>query len=380
MESSNSSKASFTWATGLSAAFAWFGYHCGSGFATGRQIVQYTTRHGWAGFWIPIVIWVILLVYFYFAIEFARLTSCKNYKDFVMGFYSPIGRYILVIWDAVVLMASFVGLAGILAAAGELINDALGIGYWPGVVIFAVVTLVLLARGYNIIAKVASAVTIPLIVCIAIVIIAGIAHNADNLKVVMSSTALVEGDSYKSMFKDVLNYCGTQSGYVAAFIGIASAFNYSKDTKIAVGVGAVINIIMHFGACLLLYAYYPDINGVPLAMLGVVKQTPWGFLVVVYQLMLFLALLSTSVTMVFGSVSRYSVYGKKLIADDKKRKDAWIAFIVFGSIAISGFGLTAIVNQGYKFIASFRIPIILIPVFFLGAWRISQAKKKVSEN
>lgn len=371
---------SSTWEIAIPAAIAWFGFHCGSGFATGRQVVQYTTRHGWAGAWMPIAIWTILAIVYYNAIEFSRLTRSSNYKDFVMEFYNPIGKIILIVFDVSVLAGAFIGIAGILAGAGELINSSLGLGYWPGVLIFTVIVLLSVTKGYNVIAKVASAVTVPLIVSLIIVIIAGIANNFDNLRLVMSNSAMVEGDSLKSMFSDVLTYTGTQSAYLAAFIGISATFTSHKDTKIAVGVGSLLNFVMHFSAVLLLFSYYPAINNEPLAILEIVKQTPWGFLVHLYQIVLFLAFVSTSVTMVFGAVSRYHIYGEKFIPDVNKRKNAWIVFILIGSIFISGFGLVAIISTGYKVVASMRVPIITLPILLLGQYRLYQRRAKIKED
>lgn len=361
---------------GLAAAISWFGYHCGSGFATGRQIVQYTTRHGWAGAWIPIGIWAILACFAYLAIDFAYLTRSKDYKDFNLGFYAPIGKITVAVWDVIVILSAFVVLGSVIATAGELFQTALGLNYWVGVFAFVALMLVFEVWGYNFISKLASVVTVPMILLIILTIILGVSHNFDNLKQVMSQPAIVEGDSIKSMLKDMVTYASNQAAFLPAFIAISYSFTQESDVKVFAFGGAFLNMLIHFSMGLLVFSAYPWVNSESLVVLSIVKDLPWGGLAVVYQITIFLALVSTAVTFLYGTLSRFNTFGKKFIPDETKRKVFWAAVFLFGSVFISSFGLSAIVNKGYKVTGTLRLPVMVLPIIVLGLWRVHQAKKK----
>lgn len=367
---------------GLATAFTWFGFHCGSGFATGRQIVQYVTRHGWAGVWIPIGIWTLLSIAAYFCIEFAYLTRSKDYKDFSQGFYAPIGNIMTIIWDAIVALASFVALGSVIATAGELFTSAFGFNYWVGVTIFTALMLVCVIWGYNIITKIASIVTIPMIALMVVVIVIGLSNNFDNLKQVAANSAVLEGDSVKSMIQDTFTYAGNQVNFLPAFIAISFGFTSERDVKVGAFFGAFLNFIMHFSMALLCLSAFPWVNDEALVVLKILERIDMPILPIIYQIVIFLALVSTAVTMVFGAISRFGVYGKKIIPGEKGRKAFWAFIFLVGSVFVSSFGLVTIVSKGYKFLGTLKLPVMLIPIIILGPWRLRQArnKKKLSAS
>lgn len=374
-------KNKFGLSAGVATAITWFGFHCGSGFATGRQIVQYVSRHGWPGFWIPIGIWILLSIAAYYCIEYAYLTRSKDYKDFANGFYAPIGSIMTIIWDAIVALASFVALGSVIATAGELFVSAFGFNYWVGVAIFTALMLVCVIWGYNIITKIASIVTIPMIALMVIVIIVGLSHNFENLKQVAANSAIAEGDSVKSMIQDTFTYAGNQVNFLPAFIAISFGFTSERDVKIGAFGGAFLNFIMHFSMSLLCLSAYPWVNDEPLVVLKILEQIDMPILPIIYQIVIFLALVSTAVTMVFGAISRFGVYGKKIFPADRSRKAFWAFIFLVGSVFVSSFGLVTIVSKGYKLLGTLKLPVMLIPIIVLGPWRVHQArnKKKLAE-
>lgn len=364
---------------GLAAAFTWFGFHCGSGFATGRQVVQYTTRHGWAGAWIPLVIWGFLGIIAYLAAEFSYLTQSKNYKDFSAGFFAPVGKYVLIIWDVIVALGTFVAMGSVVATAGDLFVSILGVSYWVGVGLFTVLILVGVVWGYNIITKVSSFVTIPMVALIILTVILGISHNFDNLKAVMSNPAIAEGSSVKAMLSDAITYVGNQTNFIPSLIAISGAFTCERDVKTGSILGAAINFIIHFSMVLLIFSAYPWANDESLVVLSIIDKTPYTFLKVIYQLIIFLALVSTAVTLVYGAMSRFGAFGKKIMPKESTRKIFWAAVFIIGSVIISSFGLAAIVKTGYKISGTLKLPVMVFPILILGWWRIGQARKKKAE-
>ncbi len=56
-------------------ATVWFSTHCGAGFASGTQELQYFANHGWFGVFLPILTFIIIAVTYYVALETARQTD-----------------------------------------------------------------------------------------------------------------------------------------------------------------------------------------------------------------------------------------------------------------------------------------------------------------
>ncbi len=364
---------------GLAAAVTWFGFHCGSGFATGRQMVQFTTRHGWAGAWIPVAIWAILAIFAYLAAEFTYLSHSKNYKEFTAGFFAPIGHIIVFIWDAIVALGVFVAMGSVIAAAGDLFVSTLGISYWMGVALFTALLLVCIIWGYNFITKLASVVTVPMICLLILTVILGVSYNFDNLKQVMSNPAIAEGSSVKAMFSDVITYVGNQANFLPSLIAISGAFTCEREVRTGSFGGAFINCLMHMAMVILVFSAYPWINDQSLVILGIIDKTPYSFLKVAYQIVIFLALVSTGVTLVYGAMSRFGALGKKIMPKENTRKIFWAAVFIIGSVIISSFGLAAIVKVGYKITGSLRLPVMVLPILVLAPWRIHQARSKNKE-
>ena len=71
-------KKRFSMALPLTAAFTWFGYHCGSGFASGTQMKVYATKFGKMGLLAPIVAWICCAAFIYIIVEYARLVQAKT--------------------------------------------------------------------------------------------------------------------------------------------------------------------------------------------------------------------------------------------------------------------------------------------------------------
>lgn len=70
----------------LMAAFAWFGHHCGSGFASVRQIWLYAAKCRKIGIFISFIVWAVCSVFLYITCEYARSIKAKSYGE-IIGIY-----------------------------------------------------------------------------------------------------------------------------------------------------------------------------------------------------------------------------------------------------------------------------------------------------
>ena len=376
-------KSKVSLSVGWAAAFTWFGSHCGSGFASGRQIVQYTTRHGIAGIWIPILTWALLCWFTYWAVEYSRAVHARNYRDFVMVFYGPLRRIILLIFDVVGILGGIVILAAMYAAAAQLGVEVWGLNYWVGSVIIALICTFCAVLGYKVFSTLSAFITIPMIAMLLVVQIAMIAVNWDNLMVVIKTSGMsAESGGILDMVKDAFTYAGVQSGMYATLIGLAYADRdkwTKKNTKEAVIGGSVLNWFMHTFNCVMVFAAYPWINNEPLVTMNIIKAAGpnWTWLVVIYDIVLFLAILTTAIGSVYAQIIRWAPFTEKFIKSEKANHMFWGLLFSLGSVLLASIGLTAVINKGYGLLGNLRTYTTIWPIAILGVWRYRSLMKRI---
>ena len=69
----------------ITAALIWFGYHCGAGFASGRQVWLYAAQYGTIGIAAPLIIWVLNASFMYISAEYARLKNATNSETWYLS-------------------------------------------------------------------------------------------------------------------------------------------------------------------------------------------------------------------------------------------------------------------------------------------------------
>lgn len=81
----------------------------------------------------------------FITLEFARLVKAKTYRDVVTGIYwdnAIVGKVMLLVWDLVQLFSIVVTSGSCISGSGTVLQQALGINYTLGMVLFVVVILV----------------------------------------------------------------------------------------------------------------------------------------------------------------------------------------------------------------------------------------------
>ena len=89
-------KTNINWGICFSVASAWFGTHCGSGFATGAQGVSFWTSYGAYALFLPVISVVIMALVAYVQWEFCRQNHTYDYRSYANKLFSP--YYSLRLW------------------------------------------------------------------------------------------------------------------------------------------------------------------------------------------------------------------------------------------------------------------------------------------
>lgn len=368
------------------AAFTWFGYHCGAGFASGRQVWLYACRYGKAGIVVPFIAWICCATFMYIAAEYSRLKKAKNYRDIVSIYYDhpTVNRVALLLWDILIFMASITASGSCVAGCGTLLNNLFGLPYFFGCLVFVVLMCALLCLGQGILERLGRFGTALIIVFFLICLIA-IASNFGRLGQVLTTdlSAPVEEISTGGLIWKAVTYGIVQISFFQALSVMAGRFKSRKQSVIFTLCGFLLNCGAMVAAFFAVMAYYPQIGESTMPMFTIVSGfggALGGVLSIAYNCVLVLAYITTAGALVAGGQARYTPLLKKKISNETVCR--LIITIVFlgGSSAMSTLGLDGILTTINTINASCRLPIWFIPFLILGPISIHKLSKKLREK
>lgn len=372
----------FLSSNGFALAFTWFAATCATGFATGKQFLVYYGSHGWLGIVMPILTWVILALVFYYVTEYCRLNRCSNYKDFAISFYvkdSRIGWAFVIYWDLFMLTSSLIGFGGILSVGATSLEYIFGLNYWAGLLLTTGLIIVGSIFGAKIMLKINSVLSYLLVITVFVVTFVVLFSGKGHLGDVVGKAMVNPDSSYAKIVWDAIVYAGLMVSVTGTFAAASGTLSDRGDTKVATLFGAVLNCFMLIFYGLVTLSFYPEVNGEALPVMWVLEKLGSGYtwLTYIYQAVLYLAILTSGISLLFSLNARFSHYGSKVLANDHVRRLVWSAVFLGIGLAISTMGWSAIVTKGYSFMSKLALPIGVVLVAVLGRWRIKQTEAKM---
>lgn len=372
----------------------WFSTHCGAGFASGTQELQYFSNHGWFGVFMPIITFIIIAITYYVALETARQTDSWGYDQWSKKAYGKYSKGLTLAMDISVLITTIAASAATVATGGLLVNKYFGLPVFVGSMVMIAVVTIISIFGESLVRKNAMIMTAAILFIVTVVLVAGLIKFAPEIKRLFSegyvnpeaskwsiteSKETVSGNIWNSLLW-ALTYSGFQMGAIG---GIVSSFKGAKtkqETKGAVIFGAVINVVMLVGVCLLIFSGMPDIynnqEARALPTIFIVNQLDMDILSILYPALLFLALITTAVGLIFGMVQRVEPYVLKEMKKPVLKK-AIISLVCLAiCYLVSTQGLLWIIKEAYRYLGIFNWLFVIIPLWVLGYRNIKRREKE----
>lgn len=370
-------------------AFVWFGHACGASMATGRLAVQYFSLHGPIGLIGPLAVWITTVGFAWIIMEYGRLIRANNYHEVVNSIYWPnktLGSVMNIVWDVTVLFSTIVVSGTCVAGTGAVLESVLGLNYNIGMALFVLLLLVLFLTGGGIIKKLGN-ISLPLLIMLVVMCIVIISMGWDNLMVVLKGdlNEFIEPgrETLSSVIKDGVTLGMTQSGFIATGIVYSRQFKSRRETTHACVLALILGCLALTMCTVAVLSYFPVVNDETLPFLTVLKEIPGvpGFSFrAIYYVILLIAYVSTSGSLVFGAVSRYKLILGKVIKNEKVCTGILVVFFLSASIIIGALGLKAIVDRGYKILGSVRTYTWFYPLLILGPVSIHRVAKMLKEK
>ena len=370
-------------------AVAFFGHACGASFSTGRLAVEYCTRHGAGGVIGAIGIYVIVGLWLFITMEYARLVKAKSYKDVVSTIYwdnKIVGGVMLLLWDVIQLLSIIVTCASCISGSGSVLESVFGLNYNLGMFIFVVILVLLFLSP--VVFVYLGRMSFPMFALLLIVCVVSIVAGWDNLQNVFAGRVdyvFPAGEGTPGgIAKDAFTYACTNLGFIGTGAVYASHFESRKDTLKALGLGV---LMCSFGLALCVVATlttFPDCIEQTLPFLTIIQSLKPGMwtsaLYVVYFLLLYVAYCSTAGSLVLSGVSRYTPLVQKVIKNQKVATSVVVVILLCAGIVLGQLGLMTIVRKGFGLVGKLRAPVWYIPLLILGPISIRRVTRQPREN
>jgi uncharacterized membrane protein YkvI len=356
-------------------AAVWFGSHAGGGFATGRQEVNFFVQFGWHAVWIGMLSMLLMGTVIFFGLELARIHKAYNYKSLFKILYQPYDKLFTTLWDIFYLYATLLGAGAAIAGAADLIRQSLHIPYGIAVIITGSILLVFTVFGAAMVRNASTFMSLFIIGALLIITVLGIQLGFANLKNVVSNKTTSAGIG-KILWMALL-YGAFQSVLIAPIVSVSDTLKTRKDSFKAALTGFLVNGLMLTVVCIMLLGFYPAVVKENLPVYYVTNQLGRQWLFTLYSLILFFALISTGVGLIFGVVKRFETAwkGGSGIFEEARAKRVTISLTcIIVAAGISLFGLTAIVAKGYGSLGIIGIFLNIIPLLVIAPIKIKKAK------
>jgi len=355
--------------TSFSIAAVWFSTHCGGGFATGNQEVNFFVKFGWYSALLPILAMVIVAWTYRNALILAKDAHAHDYRSFANALYHPYEKLLAPLFEICLLATILIAVSSSIAGAGALMRKTLGVPFFLGITGIGVLVLCLTIFGAELIIRVLRYKAYFLIVALFILAFLGLKAGATNFRHAWAVRETFGTHSPEAIWKALL-YVGFQAFGLVPAISVSHGITTRRECNLFGAFGVILNGGFLAVMCIMLLGFAPAAlkETLPVHFVTLRLGIPW--LQIIYSLLLFVALMGTAISFVFTSVARFEKAwtpreGRSV---NLRLRRAIIALVtVLICTGASTFGLTALVVKGYGTVGYAGLLLVVLPLLTIGA-------------
>ena len=336
----------------------------GGGYGTGREVVEFISSNGpQGGLWGTLLIGVLFAIVMATAFDYARRFEVRDYRRFLKSMLGP--AWVVFEFFAIVTLVLILAIAG--SAAGTVLHDSFGLPIVVGVGLMLLVVVVLNYYGREWVERSLTAWGV-LMSLLLVAYAATVWVQKSDL--IVSAFQINELDPgwwrnsvrfflYTTIVVPMLLYATDHistrreawgAGVVAGFLGVLPGLVYH----------------------LTFMAGYPAILDEPLPTYWTIVRLGMPAWLVVYVIILFGTIAQTGVGILQGINERLDAWWQEKHGHGlSARLHAIIAGgAVLASLALSKFGVIALVAKGYGSLAWVALILFVLPVMTVGVWKL----------
>lgn len=336
----------------------------GGGYGTGREVVEFISRHGALGGLGAValvgILWGAVLA---ITFELARRFRLRDYRSF---FKLMLGRFWF-LYELFFVAALLLVLAVCGAAAGEVLEDAFGIPGMIGIALMLVLVGALNYAGRGLVEKTLSGWGIAMSVVLLVFVILALADRGAAVAEAFGQARLGSGWALSGFQFFLYN--------VGAAPAILFATGHLETPRQAVGaglVGGLLGVLPGLAFHIAFMGAWPHIVEQPLPTYWLLQELDLAWLRAIYVVLLFGTIAQTGVGLLQGLNERLDAWrverGRPPLSP---RVHAAIAMGAVGaSLLLANVGIVGLVAQGYGTLAWFSFAVYVVPLATLGLARL----------
>ena len=347
-------------------AFVWFTTHFGGGFASGAQIYSYYVRFGHWCLFMPVIAMLYNALFFAYSLHFAKKHEVYDYRSYNNAFYGKFAPIFSNLFEVLYICVMCVAPAVAFATGGATLSTLTGLPYLLCTFLIGIFIFVVAIFGTDLVRRVASVLSVCIIVGLLIVYIPNILSGTGEISHALE-TMKASNPSFGKALYSAFIYGTFQLANIAVFVQHAKSFEKPGDAVKSMGIGFIINAFMMVMAVLgiLTVCTKPEMAQQSVPTLFMVQNgIGKNFLTPLISILIILGSVSTAVNMVAAMVRRIcSSFGRQSNALSKPASREIIVALLccIVDFGIAQFGLLTLIQKAYGILAYLAIPVILIP-------------------
>lgn len=348
-------------------AGAFVGVIVGAGFASGQEILQFFASFGSIGLWGCLVAGVFFVVLSMAFAGMGQKLKAESHKEVINAMF---GKHVGLVFDVLITFFLFAVTVVMLAGAGSLLHQWLGVPELWGSILTTVLTVLIICLDVSSVIAFIGAVT-PFLMLMTVVI-AGYVLSTPHAGVeALDAAAVAQPKGAGHWLIAALLYVSYNIVAGMPFLVIMGGQASSRRVALWGGVvgGVLLTVLMLFIAASM-YLRMDSIGGLPMPMLSIATQmSPW--LGHVMSLVIFGMILNTAVGMLYAFMARIVPAGTKQFR---------VGSAVSGALAMLGslVGFITLVGMVYPIYG--YIGFVLMALGLLGWLRMNRNRQQNALN
>lgn len=350
----------------------------GGGYATGREIVEFGAQYGAAGWLSVLTIFLGFTIMAILTFEFARLFQVYDYKSFI----SELIWKFWPLFDLLFLVMAVLVIAIMAAAAGEIVEETVGVPYLATIVIIIALVGILTYFGGRLIEEFKTIGTFLLYLGYIIFGLAVLIPMWGDVTATFAAweTGYVDDASLGPVLQSGILYVGYN---LVVFPAVFFALHRQATRTETVVAGILAGLLMTIPFALTylaLMAFYPaeNVMGAGVPWLPMLEEIGGGWLVVLYGIVVGWTLIETSVGLIHAVIDRIdkniedvqvAMFGN-LEGLSRMQSGALGMCILVGALLLAQVGIIPLIAQGYTMMAYFFLALFALPLLTIGLYRI----------
>ena len=344
--------------------FAFKAVVIGGGYATGRELAEYFLGSGPAGgalgMLVSMLCWSVLCACTFL---FAHVTRSYDFGTF---FHALLGRA-AVLFDVVYACFLLIVLSVFGAAAGELGHSVLGWPSWLGTVLLVLSIAAVVTFGNRAVEGLFRYVTYFLYAVYGVLFVVCLFKFGDRI-----ADSFAQVPPAGDWWLGGATYAGYNAIGAVAILPVLRHLQSRRDALIAGSLAGVLGMLPALLFFVCMSAFYPQIASATLPSDFLLSRLGVPVFHVLFQCMIFAALLESGAGIVHGANERIAgVLGHRNIVFSRAHRLAIGAALLIASVWLATeFGLVALVARGYRLLAIMICVVYVVPTLTLGMWRV----------